>query len=290
MRRTKQGTHPLADTFYDAQKTVGQIRARLRTPTGSGWMRPKAFYQASWLESMCADIGREYETNARTTVAQIMCAGYQWGLVVTALACYRFYRRVPDLCPEKLWFHWNSAHSYVDEIAYESGAFACLQGDPASSHPDAVVVSNQRALRDHLRRELVSHFKGAFEPISRFMGIRPHGLWLSLADRCAATLLWLEQERTAGTGGVDAASDLRDDVQALFAAPHSPLQNKVTEIIPIHVGSEHVQLCVKRATCCHAYRLDRRDYCDNCPHLPREEMQDRICAAFEQRANKLVEA
>lgn len=271
---TNSDDHPLTATFKRLRCANQSVRAHLEAPAGNGWFRPAAYFETARLDALRSGIENRYQTKSRSVIASTLLSSYIWGIAVTALAAFLYERRVPDLTPRHLRLHWNDEYAFSDAVAYTGRRFACLPHDPAAGHPDATVVPDLDALRRYLREQFEKHVATAIERISRYTGLRSRALWPTVADRCAATILWLS-ENLPDDGH---AYDVRREVEALVQKPESPLHNKITGILAVELSPGDTVLRVKRAACCHAYRMDNHSYCDTCPHLPAEEQIDQIQA------------
>lgn len=271
---TNSNDHPLSATFERLRCANPSVRAYLEAPAGNGWFQPAAYFETGRLDELRSRIENGYKTKSRSVVASTLLNGYIWGVAVTALAAFLTERRAPDLAPKHLRLHWNEEHAFADAVAYNGRRFACLSHDPAADHPDATALPNVDTLRDYLRDQIEEHVATAIERLSHYTGLRGRALWPTISDRCAATILWLG-ESLPDDGR---ACDARREVEALVQKPGSPLHNKITGILPVEIRPGDTVLRVKRAACCHAYRMENHGYCDTCPHLPAEEQIDQIRA------------
>jgi hypothetical protein len=274
MEQVSEMSHPLTNSFAHLRRVNGHVKAQVGAPSAAGWLRPADYFVTSRLETLRRRVEAQYDTRSKTTVAGQILRSYQWGILATGLALFLGERRAPDLTPDNLWLHWNEEYDFVDAVAYENGRFACLAADPAADFAAAVFFSLD-SLRHHLRRQIETHFGEAIGRLGQHMAVPERSLWPVVADRCVATLLWLNRSLDDGDRW---ACDVEKEAAALVDAPDSPLYNKITGILSLEIRPGEMVLRPKRATCCGAYRQEAYDYCAACPHLPREEQLERIRA------------
>lgn len=264
--------HPLGQSFQRLAAFNRYLTICLGEQSGAGWHTPEGLLapDAPLLPALIAATQQRFQTTVPNLIGSALFQSYQWPLIAAGVACYLIERRVPDLSVGNVQLRLSEAGDAVG-IAFREGAFAALPDDPAAQHPQATLLLDADALRAHLRVGLETHLGWVIERLEERVGCRSVGLWLAAADRCVSTLLWLmqAQESTIGLAALDA------EVAALCRVPGSPLATDKVGLLPIiHQGQTH--LFLDRATCCYWYKTEGGEYCSTCPHLTRDERQERL--------------
>lgn len=270
--------HPLAQTLERVRQFSPYLDAELGRPAGVGWLSVSRDLApgSARLEELVAATQARLRTSGAAVVASALLQAYQWPVIAVALACYVLDRRVPDLGVASTLVRCGPGGE-GERLALLGGRFVALPDDPDAGHPDATVVPDAGALRDALRRGLEAHLGPLIEQLCAHLGCKPRGLWLSAADRCAGTLIWLMQARAADPAQIEAELD------ALVRAPDSPLSSRQIGLIELGHGGRS-QLFLNRATCCYWYKTEGGDYCDTCPRLRPEERRARLLASLAAQA------
>lgn len=271
--------HPLHQTFARISQLSEYICARLGQCDETDWVAPlDLFAQGSeQLTAMISATHRRLRTEAATMTGGALIQEYQWPLISTAMACFLVDRRVPDLHPENVSLRFppeeeeGETGEHPERIAFASGRFAALPGDPAAHHPDAHIVPTLDALRNYLRSGIEAHMAWAIEQISGAVGCNRKGLWLFVADRCAGTLSWLMQEQDKSS----CITCIERELNGLIRTPGSPLANKKVGLFEL-TYKEKTQVYLDRATCCYWYKTEGGDYCSTCPHRSKEDRNARL--------------
>jgi Ferric iron reductase FhuF-like transporter/FhuF 2Fe-2S C-terminal domain len=260
---------PLAQTLARARRLSAYLQPQVGEPGGEGWAAALDPLRADrpLLAQLVAATQARLRTRSAAMIGSALLQGYQWPLIGAAVACYLIDRRVPDLSAANVLVRYGAAHD-ADALALRSGRFTALPDDPAAAHPDATVVAGREALREALRAGVEAHMGEAIALICAHLGCGPRGLWLSVADRLAGTLIWLMQAH-----GQAPAAQIENEVEALIRAPGSPLSSRQIGLIALtHHGRSEVFL--DRATCCYWYRTDGGEYCSTCPRRPPAERRE----------------
>lgn len=266
-------SHPLEQTLARARQLSPYLKPELGAPSGDSWLAADDLAPgAAMLQALVAAAQARLHTKAAAVIASAILQSYQWPLISTSVACYLLDRRVPDLRPSAARTRFTAEHE-GDALALLGGRFTALPGDPAASHPDAIIVGDQAALRAALRVQIESHLGLVIDQLCAGLRCKPRGLWLNVADSLASTLLWLAQEH----GSAPTLEQLEAETAALIHAPGSPLAGRRIGLIQLtHQDREHVFL--ERATCCYWYKTAGGEYCSTCPHRTAEDRRAKLMA------------
>lgn len=264
--------HPLQQTLARAGLLNPYIRAELGAPDGADWLRAPADLApgAARLEQLAAAARAQMRTAAPAVIGSVLLQGYQWPLLCAAIACFLLDRRVPDLDLANTRLRYGPSRR-ADALALGAGRFAALPDDPAAGHPDARVVADPAALRAALRGALEAHLAPVIELLCAGLGCRPRGLWLSAADACAGTLVWLMQAEGWPPGR---PAQIETEVEALVRAPGSPLTTRQIGLVLLEHGGQR-RVFLRRAACCQWYRVEGGHPCATCTHLSAAERAER---------------
>lgn len=271
--------HPLLQSFIRIHQLSHYLGAHLGAPTEPMWLTPAELLapDSPHLSELIRTLQKRLHTEAANTIGSSLLQEYQWPLIAVAVACFLVDRRVPALHPESVRLR-VSVEEHEDEsvapeprIAFTSGRFVALPHDPAATHPDAIIVADEEALRAHLRTELETHFAWVIERLSAAVDCNRRGLWLYVTDRIASTLAWLmqEQDQQSCLTCVNRAAD------PLIRVAGSPLFNKKVGFFEL-TYKERTHVYLDRTTCCFWYKTDGGDYCSTCPHRTKEERNERL--------------
>ncbi|MGH4016506.1 MAG: (2Fe-2S)-binding protein [Pseudonocardiaceae bacterium] len=255
--------HPLAASVAAADRAVDWMSFRLLDVLDAEWnpceqaLSDPGFF-TRWRASVAGWLGAQHaDVPERTTAGYVL----QWYLSIPAyLGAMLFHsaRRVPLLQPRQLAFRCDPG--WVQEVALRPGRFWCLPGDPDAGHPDAAPVSDEVALGEVLRREVVSHayrFLRVYGPLVRF-GRRT--LWAAVTDSLDTGLLLAG--RSFGSASAGAA-----DAQLVLAERVEPLTSMSTTCAVID-DRERTHWTRRRGSCCFYYALSGvAEPCATCPRI-----------------------
>lgn len=264
--------HPLGQSFQRLASFNRYLTICLGEQTGAGWYAPEALLDpdAPLLSTLIATVQERFQTKAPNIVGSALFQSYQWPLIAAGVACYLIERRLPDLSVTNVQLRLSEAGDAVG-IAFRGGHFAALADDPAAHHPHATLLPDRAVLRACLRVGLETHLGWVIERLGERVGCRSVGLWLAAADRCVSTLLWLMQAQNPTVG----FAAVETEINGICRVPGSPLATDKAGLLPI-VHQEQTHLFLDRATCCYWYKTEGGDYCSTCPHLTRDERQERL--------------
>ncbi len=175
------------------------------------------------------------------------------------MGCYLLAERAPDLTPSSIALHFD-ADGRADGIAFLSRRFAALPTDPAADHPDATIVPDRAALRDHLRQAIEAHMAPLIPALRAQSPLGTRALWVTVADRCAGFLYWMQHLHP----DLFSAEMVLAEVPALVQAPGSPLANRLTCVTAAHTP-DGSPLSLRRGACCLNYRRPDGKLCESCP-------------------------
>ena len=266
--------HPLTQTLARISQITDYFKSQLGVTQTAGWVEPTALFAPSSgkLRELRADAQKLLKTKSHNIIGSTLLQGYHWPIIVAPIGCYLLDKRAPDLALDNLRVRLGEEGG-VEQIALVAGRFAALPDDPAASHPDAYVVPDVDALREHLRTSLEAHLGWVIEQLGMQVGTKPRGLWLDVADRCASTLIWLMQEIAANV----AIADIEREIDALLRVSDSPLNHKKVGLFTLNYDGK-TKAFLDRASCCYWYRMEdaNGDCCTTCPRRPREERNERL--------------
>jgi ferric iron reductase protein FhuF len=240
---------------------------QLGEPEGDGWIRATRFTGGD--DDLYANIleGKGVTRGSTDTklIASFFLHTYLWAYVGAGLGCFLVDRRVPELSPEQVAIHFNQQFT-ADNVALLSPTFACLPDDPAATHPDAVVLPCEEALRDRYREQLLAHMEPIIEWLTGYTTLSRRAMWLIVADRTATAIVWLYEQ-------LSLPSQSAAEVEALLQQPGTPLVGRTR--IEHYEWQGNRDWFLARAGCCLAYRLPTNYYCDSCPVLSPAERDAR---------------
>jgi hypothetical protein len=276
--------HPLQQTLARARLLNPYICGELGAPAGADWLSAPVDLApgAARLEQLAGEARAQMRTGAPAVIGSVLLQGYQWPLLCAAIACFLLDRRVPALEPAATRLHYGPARR-ADALALGAGRFTALPGDPAADHPDARVVADLAALRAALRGAIEGHLAPLIDRLCDALGCHPRGLWLSAADACAGTLVWLMQAE-GWPGGQPA--DIEAEVAALVRAPGSPLHTRQIGLVLVGDQGQR-RVFLRRAACCQWYRVEGGHHCNTCTRLSAAERTARqLLFVAQERARR----
>lgn len=236
-----------------------------------GWVTPGELCDVGdgTLDSLLADVGRQWGTAERRVQASFLIGGYAWYAVAPVLAAYLLERRVPSLAQDNVAV-WLDPADGPGRLALGSDRFTAVATDPAAGTRSVTVVPDEDTLRDALHDEIVGHMTPL---IAAFRARTPLGMraqWLEVADRVGSAL-----HHAGERSGTEAAAIREAD--ALVHRPGSPLNSPRSRFAMYeHLGERRV---VKlRGACCLSYRIDGHAYCMSCPLVDEAERAERVRA------------
>ncbi|MEM8857205.1 MAG: (2Fe-2S)-binding protein [Chloroflexota bacterium] len=269
--------HPLTETFTQVKRVVEHVNAQLEPDDLLSWMAPSDLFGDS--SQTLADLRKFFEKSLKTTSKNVLGSAliqaYQWQIIMTAVGCFLVSKRVPDISLNnvrvKLFEDNEDGEVGVGQVAFITGRFFALPNDPAASHPDAEIVTDVAALRFRMRLGIVEHFNWVISRIGHYIGTKPRGLWLDVADNCVSTIIWFMQEIDANV----ASTAVEHEIKSLIRIQGSPLNFRKLGIFTL-TYKDKTQAHHNRASCCYWYRYDDPEagYCSSCPRRPMEERRE----------------
>jgi hypothetical protein len=240
------------------------LSARIGAPEGPGWIPVAGLASDDALleEILAGGYGAEDRAYAGTALVR----GTLWRLLTSTVAAFLTERRVPDLAARNVYLRFGES-GFAEGLAFASPAFAALPDDPASSHPDALVLSAEEALLGWMIARLADdHLPPLFEALRR-RGLRRgrRAMWGVSADAVADAFLfvggWLGHREEGMRYG-----------ETALAGP-SPLSRPANyRVLEYDGGSEITRT---RNTCCLYYKVGD-GACFTCPRLADEERIRRL--------------
>ena len=264
------GGHPLTSSLRRAGALGGLFNLPVRDPEQDGWIGAPSLFQDEdqRLGNLVMAHGRKHwRTENRHAAGSAFIIAYLTRVTWPLISQYVLYRRVPDVRLSNLEFHWNGQG--IDGTAIRRTSFAALPSDPASDHPDAVVVADVAELYTLLRQWLFDHNLEIVIPSLRKAARASLKIsWNAVAASCAQAFHKLyEVAEDPEAVVLDAAF--------FFGDPSSPVYREVTMEVFGHQGKQGFYS--RRAGCCLWWRTDgAQDYCSNCVLLSREQQDTRF--------------
>lgn len=270
--------HPLTQTMSRIMRIQGYLKVEMgpldSATNKSDWFEPSTLFAmpSGMLYERIVDAQKQLQSKSAAMIGSWLLQAYHWPIITAPIGCYLIDKRVPDLALENVKVRLGE-NGDVEAVAFTSSKFATLPTDPAAAHLDAQVMPDVVALRTYLRQGLETHLGWIIEQLCQQIGCKPRGLWLDVADRCAATLIWLMQQ-------IDERTDIatiEDEMEALLRVPASPLNHKKVGLFTLtHHGQ--TQAFLDRATCCHWYRTKEAngDCCSTCPRRTQTDRNERL--------------
>lgn len=206
-----------------------------------------------------AIMGREYNTTHADVMARFFFRGFAYYLASATVGPFALERRVPVFTPDALGVTLGSWGA--EAIVIRDSSFYCLPTDAEVRHPEAIPVPDLDALRTTLREAIeavCAPLIAALRPRAR-VGART--MWIMAAESCAGALADALPAETS-------EDEARAEVAALIGEPASLLRAK-PEVLALTADGQRGLVLLGDDCCCN-FRLDGEDYCDNCPHQPRE--------------------
>lgn len=258
--------HPLVATFALLPESdgTGEPFVRLGAPGDGGrWISAQGLIgrQSGLIDVAMAEIATTFDAVTRDAQASFFFGAHAWCLVTAALGPYLLANRVPDLSPANVWVAMSSGRA--TRLVLRHGGFACLPGDPAAAHPDAVVVADTDALLARLRAEIEAHL-GALIGVMRVrrVPLGPHALWAIVSDDILDIAIGL-------LGSHATEERLAAVATPLVRAAGSPLNGR-SWFFHVH-ADRHSAFFTNRDGCCLNHKIPGNDRCSSCPIRPLPE-------------------
>jgi len=271
------GEHPLAGSIRRAGALSSLFNLPVREVDQDGWLGADSLFQDDdqRMGELVMAHGRDHwGTENRHAAGSAFIIAYLTRITWLLISLYVLERRVPDVRLDNLDFHWNGHGIAVPSIRRPS--FAALPGDPASGHPDAVVVADAPELYARLKEWLFeSNLEIVIPSLRRAARASLKVSWNAVASSCAQAFNRLYE--VAGIPKI-----VLQDAAAFFGDPSSPVYREVTLEVFNHQGKQG--LFPRRAGCCLWWRTDgANDYFSNCVLLSREQQDARFRQNLEGR-------
>ena len=275
------GGHPLTDSTGRAGELNGlfnlSVRERDQQSCQEGWTTAVSLFGngGQRLRDLVMDHGRDLWGTENCHVAgSAFIIAYLTRITWPVVAQYVLERRVPDVRLSNLNFHWKGRQ--VDGTALNRPFFAVLPADPASGHPDAVVVADAVELYARLKEWLFDANLNIVIPSLRQAARASLKVsWNAVAASCAQAFNRLYDV-------VEEPETVVKDAEAFFGDASSPVYREVSMEVFAHQGKQG--LFTRRAGCCLWWRSERsNDLCSNCILLTREQQDARFRQNLEAR-------
>ncbi|MDX2160434.1 MAG: ferric iron reductase [bacterium] len=279
--------HPLTPALQRVTALDENLIADFGTLT-EGWFLASELLQPDsqrLADALTRQAANHPHMDARTKGSYFL-GEYAWYLPAAAIAAYLAEGRVPDLSLEQVALRWSRYTWHYEgesgeadrlEVRFVSGQFACLPDDAHSQHPNAQIMRDAEALREHLRSALVSHFTPLVEAVYARTNLSRYALWCLVADSFAA----LFQHLGEGLGDGERA---RAEAMALIKAAGSPMQTSKTRYFTLEFAG-HCETFRARGGCCRYYTVSESgtDYCSTCVLRKPEDRAARLLAYMSKK-------
>jgi hypothetical protein len=204
-------------------------------------------------------------------VAASYLAGYIGSCVLAPAATLLVLEGLlPDVSPGNLWLHREGTERWYDRIAYAGPSFWCAAEHAAAGHPDARPVGTTAELVERLASTSVEQLTPVFQAIRARAPYGLRGMWGSLADEVASSLLWITR-RDDG----DATEQRRvwKSIEAILDVLTARAPQLRVRPSPVEVDwSAGSTIYCRRGTCCLFYKTpeaaaypEADQYCSSCP-------------------------
>jgi hypothetical protein len=272
------GEHPLAESIRRAGVLSGLFSLSVRDGDQDGWAGAGHLFQDNdqRLGELVMALGMaRWGTENRHVAGSAFIIAYLTKVTWPLISQYVLERRVPDVRLSNLEFHWNG--EIIDDTAMSNPSFAVLPGDPAASHPDAVVVSDETELYGRLKEWL---FRGNLDIVITSLHRASRASLKVSGNAVAASCAQAFKKLYDVAGEPEIVLEAAD---AFFGDPSSPVYRQVAMEIFSHQGK--TGFFSRRAGCCLWWRTEQsNDYCSNCVLLSREQQDTRFRKTLERRA------
>ena len=277
---------PLKDTLKKLETLIGQAY-HIGEPDESSWFRAHELTDpnsANLGQSLARQVADYSGMDARTQ-ATFFINEYSWYVPEVAIGAFLLAKRIPDLSAENIALRYITYTWHEDDesgeaerldVRFLSGRFACLPDDPAADHPDAQVLPDVDALREHLRTMLEAHLTPLIERVYARTKLSCHTQWMLVADACAAQFLNIGRTLNEEQGKAEG--------MAFIKASGSPMNNNKTSYISLQY-LDHCDTFRARGGCCRYYTVSETgdDYCTTCVLRKPEERDARLLAYMQKK-------
>ena len=269
--------HPIEDTLARLAGVDEHFRSQLLTKPDAqaGWRSAAEITMAGTphLDGILAHVALRYKVITRPPAVSLWFGQYAFGVMTVAIACYLVEQRVPDLTSANVQVRFDGDGNPA-AFAWCGRSFAALPEDPAAHHPDCMVFSSRKALREHLLNQIITHLTPLVEALRVLSSFGRPALWALAADSSASAFTWIAELLGDTALGLEEA-------RAFSAAPS--LLHRKRDFIPVeHCGLTYTML--DRVSCCLYFKVEDGDYCSTCPHRPPEERVGMIKNWLEKQA------
>ena len=282
--------HPLVDSMARASDLNELFAMPLQYPDEGRWLDAQSLFHQSLFhqsgfhqtlvnkndqrlrEAVIAYGRARWGTENRHVAGSGFIVAYLTRLTYPLISQYVLHRRIPDVSLGNLAFHTND--NGFDATALKKPRFAALPDDPASGHPDALIVADEAALYAQLKEWLFDCNFGIVIPsIHRAAQASLKVSWNAVASSSAQVFHRLFDL------AVDPESVVRK-AEAFFDDPSSPVYKQVTMDFIEHQGK--LGYFARRHGCCLWWRVEQtKGYCAGCILLSREEQDIRFRDSLE---------
>lgn len=258
--RTREGhsrIHPLESTFQQLA-LAGMRVPHLGRPKDPTWVEARLLCAPgnTRVHSLVARYAEIRKTDDFLGVAAHFTHIYPRWLVRVGIGGFVLGRRVPDLSAVNTSTMFKDSGKPSKKGAIHRLRFGLLPDDPASAHPDAVVLQDEDALRQWMFARLIDdHLEPLFRELRHGIRISYNVLWGNLAAACAEAVCRLNHRGLS-------LSLAQKEVGALLDALKPRLGDRASVYSLEQGGLE--ALFARRRSCCLKYRLGGKSKCKNC--------------------------
>lgn len=251
------------------EKLAGTMRdlyvpAGLGAPEGEGWFSVGEIVEAPgpFVLARLEESGARTAPEVRDTAIDL-AGDVPWRAWAAPILLYAAERRTPDLSPENVLLRYEAG--YLGEVAFRSQRFAALAGDPRAGEA-ARVFGDEDEMRRWMRESLEGVLGSLVPEIRAATRVGERTLWGRASDLAAQRFLWTGEllGDWPWCGG---------EAEAFVKAEGSPLKRNNAFFAVEHAGQRGVFM--RRSVCCQEYRSVGGEHCEQCPMLPRQELEKR---------------
>ena len=247
--------HPLLETFRRGRDRTHRGCSLGPLPATAAQTPARALVEdPAELARALGRVGAEVGTTRLDVAGSLLLEAYAWGLLLPVVGALVAERRapLPTLDDVKL----PAGVPRPSSVALSACAFAALDGDPAATHADAVVVADEGSLTAALRSSIVAHFGLLAPALNAASGRSRAALWRTICDRGATAFLY--------AGAACGEQARADELAVALFDGRGPLRTKPRYVVALDERGTPERRH-ERHGCCLWWRTRAATTCVTCP-------------------------